>query len=68
MLILIDAPTTSLEALSRRYVTMLEAAGIPDPLTTQITVGAILADLFALAEQPIPPDVAASLQYPGGAL
>ncbi len=68
MLTLVSTPVVSLEALSARYVAMLERAGVPDPLTTQITVGAILADLFALAEQPIPPDVAASLQYPGGAL
>ncbi len=62
MLTLIEAPSTSLEALSRRYVAMLERAGVPDPLTTQITVAAVLADLLMLAGEPVPPAVLEGLQ------
>ncbi len=57
---LTDTPR-DLEALSVRYVSMLEASGIPDPLLQPITVAAVLADLFTLAGMPITPDVESAL-------
>ncbi len=62
MLTLIEPRTTSLEALSRRYVTMLEDAGMVNPLSQPITAAAVLADLFMLAGEPVPPAVVEGLQ------
>ena len=44
-----------------RYVAELEADGIPDPLAETFTLSAIMADLFRLAGEPVPLDVAAHL-------
>ena len=51
-----------LEALSSRYVAMLEGAGVPDPLLQPLTVAAVLADLFTLAGMPMPTDVQSALE------
>ncbi len=50
-----------LQALSARYVRMLEESAIPDPLLERIAVAAVLADLFALAGMPLTPEVEAAL-------
>ena len=47
-----------------RYVAELEADGIPDPLAETFTLWAIMADLFRLAGEPLPLDVAAHLTKP----
>ncbi len=44
-----------------RYVAELEADGIPDPLAETFTLSAAMADLFRLAGEPLPLDVAAHL-------
>jgi hypothetical protein len=47
-----------------RYVAELEADGIPDPLAETFTLSAVMADLFRLAGEPLPLDVAAYLTKP----
>ncbi len=47
-------------ALTARYVAMLEHE-MPDVLGQELTVAAVLADLCALAGEPIPPAFLASL-------
>ncbi len=51
-----------LAALSSRYVAMLEASEIPDPLLQPITVAAVLADLHTLAGIPIAANIVQVLE------
>ncbi len=55
------AQTATIALLCARYVAMLEDAGIPTPLQQELNVAAVLADLCALAGEPIPPAVLASI-------
>jgi len=55
------ARTATIAPLCARYVAMLEDAGIPYPLQQELTVAAVLADLCALAGEPMPEQVLASL-------
>ena len=36
------------------YLAELQDGGVDDPLGTQLTVAAVLADLFTLADEPVP--------------
>ena len=47
-----------LELIVDRLVAELCGAGIVDPLAQPFTLAAIVADLFALVESPLPPCVA----------
>ncbi len=51
-----------LAALSSRYVAMLEASEIPDPLRQPIAVAAVLLDLCQLAGVPAPDYLVAALE------
>ncbi len=57
----VHTPRLDLQALSSRYVAMLEASEIPDPLLQRITVAAVIADLLTLAGMPLTPDVESAL-------
>ena len=48
--------------LTARYIDMLNADGVPDPLNTPLTAAAVINDLCNLAGVPTPPDVWAALE------
>jgi len=58
------ATATDLTALTARYVALLAAEGVPDPLGARLTVATVLADLLALAGVAVPYDIEARLQEP----
>jgi hypothetical protein len=57
-----------LTSLAARYVDLLAAEGIPDPLGARLTVAVVLADLLALAGAPVPRAIEDRLQEPAEAL
>lgn len=59
-----SAPSTWLTLLVERYIRMLSAEDIPNPLGQQLTVGAVLSDLLSLAEAPTPAAIAELLGAP----
>lgn len=62
---LTETPIADLERLSARYVALLEAEEIPAPLSQPIAAAAVLADLFALAELPVPAYITQALDTAG---
>lgn len=50
-----------LESITDRLVATMQGEGIVDPLGAMVTVGAILADLFAIAGADLPTAIAARI-------
>ena len=54
----------TLTELVSAYLATLEDDGIPDPLGERLNLAAVLADLLALAGEPLPAEIAARLEEP----
>ena len=54
----------TLTQLVTDYLAELQDGGVDDPLGTQLTVAAVLADLLTLAGEPLPAEIAARLEEP----
>ena len=54
----------TLTELVAAYLATLEDDGIPDPLDARMAVWSVLADLLALAGEPLPVEIAARLEEP----
>ena len=55
---------TTLQELVADYLATLEDDGISDPLGERLSLAAVLADLLALAGEPLPAAIAARLEEP----
>ena len=59
---------SDLTDLTGRYIDLLAAEGVPDPLGARLTVAVVLADLLSLAGAPVPRAIEDRLQEPADLL